>query len=98
AESISDFNWLRNDAEEKIIVIHQDSNYGVISNRRGTVLPASYSDIINLGSAVRPLYFTEKHVEEASIYVVIYYDASGKLVRRQVFENDDYDRIYCRYK
>jgi hypothetical protein len=93
--NIRDFRWLRDDPEDKIIIIHQDNHYGVISNRSGTVLQATYSDIINLGSTTQPMYFTEKHVEEASIYVVIYYDAAGKLIRRQVFETDDYEKIYC---
>jgi hypothetical protein len=95
ADKIRDFKWLRNDISEKIIRIHQENQYGIISNRKGVVLAATYSDIINLGSPSRPLYFTEKHVEEASIYVVIYYDEDGKFLRRQVFEADDYDEIYC---
>ncbi|MBX2946142.1 MAG: WG repeat-containing protein [Cyclobacteriaceae bacterium] len=92
---IKSFRWLRDTPEEKLLIIFQENNYGVISNKNGTVLPATYSDIVNLGSVSKPLYFTEKHVEEASIYVVIYYDHTGKLIRRQVFEVDDYERIYC---
>jgi len=95
ADKIKSFRWLRDAPEEKLMIVHQENNYGVISNKRGFVLPATYSDIVNLGSALKPLYFTEKHVEEASIYVVIYYDEAGKLLRRQVFEVDDYERIYC---
>ena len=95
ADKIRDFTWLRNSDEEKLIIYHQENSYGVISNTRGIVLPATYSDIVNLGSDTVPFYFTEKHVEEASIYVVIYYDESGKLIKRQVFEIDDYERIFC---
>ncbi len=95
ADKIKSFRWLRDTPEEKLMIVHQENNYGVISNKKGFVLPATYSDIVNLGSASKPLYFTEKHVEEASIYVVIYYDEAGKLLRRQVFEVDDYERIYC---
>lgn len=97
ADKIRDFKWLRNDASEKIIRIHQENQYGVISNKKGVVLAATYSDILNVGSPTRPMYFTEKHVEEASIYVVIYYDENGKFLRRQIVEADDYDRIYCSY-
>jgi hypothetical protein len=42
-----------------------------------------------------PLYFTEKQVEEAGIYVVIYYDKDGRQLRKQVFETDEYEKIYC---
>jgi hypothetical protein len=95
ADKIRDYKWLRDDTTEKIIIVHQENNYGVVSNRRGFILQPTYSDIVNLGTALQPFYFTEKHVEEASIYVVIYYDATGKLVRRQVYEVEDYERIYC---
>lgn len=94
-DRIRDFRWIQDTEEEKILILHQDNYYGVIHNRKGIILPATYTDIINLGPATQPLYFTEKHVEEASIYVVIYYDANGKLLRRQVIEEDDYDTIYC---
>lgn len=95
ADKIKSFRWLRDTPEEKVMIVLQENNYGVISSKKGFVLPATYSDIVNLGSASKPMYFTEKHVEEASIYVVIYYDETGKLLRRQVFEVDDYERIYC---
>ena len=58
----------------------------------------NFSDIVNVGSADDPLYFTEKHVEEASLFVVIYYSAGGKFIRKEVYEHDDYERIYCAHK
>jgi hypothetical protein len=59
------------------------------------MIPISFSDIINVGSKENPFYFTEKHVEEASIFVVIYYDSNGKMVRKEVYEQDEYEKIYC---
>lgn len=94
-DRIREFRWICDSDTVKILIIRQDNHYGVIHNRKGYILPATYTDIINLGSVAQPLYFTEKFVEEASIYVVIYYDSNGKLLRRQVFEEDDYDKIYC---
>jgi hypothetical protein len=94
-DRIREFKWIRDSDEEKILIIRQDNYYGVIHNRKGYILPATYTDIINLGSITQPLYFTEKYVEEASIYVVIYYNSNGRLLRRQVFEADEYDKIYC---
>ncbi|MDL5045064.1 WG repeat-containing protein [Oscillatoria amoena NRMC-F 0135] len=94
-DRIRGFNWILDTETGKSLIIRQDNHYGVIHSRKGYILPATYTDIINLGSVTQPLYFTEKYVEEASIYVVIYYDSNGKLLRRQVFEADDYDKIYC---
>jgi hypothetical protein len=94
-DKIKKFKWVSDTEAEKILIVQQENNYGVISNKRGVVIPPTFSDIVNLGSAATPLYFTEKHVEEASIFVVIYYDKNGVQLLRQVFESDDYDRIYC---
>lgn len=94
-DKIKTFKWVLNAEREKILIVQQENNYGVMSSRKGMIIPATFTDIINLGSASVPLYFTEKHVEEASIFVVIYYDKEGKQLRRQVYETDDYERIYC---
>lgn len=83
------------DGEEKLAIVQQGYSYGVIHNKKGTIIPVLFSDIVNVGSRDLPLYFTEKHVEEASIFVVNYYDASGKLLRKEVYEQDDYEKIYC---
>lgn len=95
ADKIRKFTWLRETIDDKLAIVQQEHSYGVLSSRKGFILQPTFSDIVNLGSSAKPLYFTEKHVEEASIYVVIYYDENGQLLRRQVFENDDYERIYC---
>jgi hypothetical protein len=94
-DKIKSYRLFRDDQEEKIAIIQKDAFYGVISSTRGTIIPTTFTDIINLGSEEEPFYFTEKNVEEAGIYVVIYYDRHGKLVRKQVFEEEDYDLIYC---
>lgn len=80
---------------EKIAVYRQDNYYGVMSNRLGVIIEPTYTDIINLGTADEPLYFAEKFVEEATIYIVIYYSGEGKQLRRQVFEEEEYSRIKC---
>jgi hypothetical protein len=92
---ISHLKTIRNTAEERLTIVNKEGKYGVISNRTGVVIPVNFSDIVNVGSAEQPMYFTEKHVQEASIFVVIYYDAAGKMLRREVYEQDEYERIYC---
>jgi len=95
-DQIKDYRLIKDTKEEKIAIIHQENEYGVLSNTRGTIIPPTFSDVLNLGTAEKPLYFTEKNVEEAGIFVVIYYDENGKMIRRQIYESDEYDRIYCR--
>lgn len=93
---IRNIRMIRDSPDEKVAIVQQENAYGVLSSKRGTVIPISFSDLVNIGSAEDPLYFTEKHVAEASIFVVIYYDKNGKLLRREVYDNaDDYEKIYC---
>jgi len=95
-EKLRNIMFIKNTAEEKIAIIQKDNNFGVVSNRRDTVIPVTFTDIINLGSADAPLYFTEKHVREASLYIVIYYDDGGNMLRKEIYdESADYDKIYC---
>ncbi len=94
-DKIKDYTFVSSSDEERVILIHRDVYYGVLSNRRGQVIAPNFSEIINLGSADDPLYFAEKNVEEAEIDVVIYYDKNGKLLAKQVYEEEEYDKIYC---
>lgn len=94
-DKIRKYTVIRDTPDEKLYIIQQENRFGVISSIRGVVIPISFSDIVNVGSAEEPLYFTEKHVEEASLFVVIYYSAEGKFIRKEVYEQDDYERIYC---
>lgn len=87
---------VRESANEKLFIMNQNNLFGVVSSKRGRIIPFSFSDLVNVGSVEEPLYFTEKHVSEASVFVVIYYDRNGQMLRREVYEeSDDYEKIYC---
>jgi hypothetical protein len=95
-EGISEFKVLRDDEEEKILLITKDSKSGILSNKYGEVVGPTFNDIINLGTQETPVYFCEKYIIEANFYVVIYYDEEGKILRKQIFtEPEEYDKIYC---
>jgi hypothetical protein len=93
-DKINNLNFIT-DGDEKLVIVQQERRFGVIHNKKGIIIPINFSDILNVGSADVPLYFTEKHVEEASIFVVIYYDSKGNMLRKEVYEQDDYEKIYC---
>lgn len=95
ADKIRSYKMVNDSPQEKIIIIQQENKYGVMSSTRGMIIPPTFSDIVNVGSAAAPLYFTEKHIEEASIFVVIYYDKNGIQLKKYVYEGDDYEKIYC---
>jgi hypothetical protein len=94
-DEIKDLTWIRNSSTEKLAIVHQQASYGVVHNQNGTIIPISYNDIVNVGSDELPLYFTEKQVEEANIFVVLYYNSKGELLRTAVYDQDDYDKVYC---
>jgi len=80
---------------EQAVLINRDNNWGVVSSIRGVVIPPTYSSIVNIGSDEFPLYFTDKEVREAGVHVVIYYNHEGKFIRKQVYEEDEFENIYC---
>lgn len=87
---------IKNTPEEKIAIIQKDNSYGVVSSVKNVIIPVTFTEIINLGSPDQPLYFTEKHIREASLFIVIYYDEAGNMLRKEIYdEAADYDKIYC---
>ncbi|MEQ9165600.1 MAG: WG repeat-containing protein [Fulvivirga sp.] len=89
------YSYQLNTPGEIMIIARGDQGYGVFSNTRGEVIAPTFNDLINVGSTADPIYFTEKHVEEAEFYVVIYYNKTGQIIRKQAFEAADYMLIYC---
>lgn len=94
-QKVRAFQPIKDQKDEKIFRVQQDNYFGIVSNKHGVVISPTFTEVINVGSEEKPFYFTEKHVEEADIYVVIYYNSRGKLVRKQVYEEDEYEKIYC---
>lgn len=95
-EGISEYKVLYEDGNEKTILITKNSQNGILSSKYGEVIGPTFNDIINLGAEKEPVYFAEKFIFEADIYIVIYYDARGKILRKQVFtEEEEYEKIYC---
>jgi hypothetical protein len=95
SDQILSLQFLRQDDTERIALVLRDTGYGIISSTKGEVVSPVYSEIINLGTPDVPLYFAEKHIDEADFFVVIYYDADGKIILRQAFELKEYERVFC---
>ncbi|HQQ98875.1 MAG TPA: hypothetical protein PLX35_16500 [Cyclobacteriaceae bacterium] len=94
-QRVRGYTPVNNSPSERFYVVQQDNVFGVISSKRGVIIPIQYSDIINLGSREMPMYFTERHIAEAGISVVIYYDYQGKIVRKQAMEAEEFEKVYC---
>ncbi len=94
-DRIRNYTAVKDTPLEKIYIVRQDNTFGVISNKRGVIVPMQYSDVVNLGNSETQLYFTERHIEEAGISVVVYFDHNGKIIRKQAMEAEEFDKIYC---
>lgn len=94
-DQIRNLRFIRRGNTDQMVIINSGDLFGVLHSRKGTVVPLSFTDIVNVGSAEQPLFFTEKHIAEASMYVVIYYDSNGKFLRKDTYSPEDYERIYC---
>jgi hypothetical protein len=94
-DKVRAFSWFRKGIDENIVRVQRENFFGIFSSTRGMIIQPTFHQVINLGTPDSPFYFTEKQVEEAGIYVIIYYNADGKLVRRQALEEDEYDALAC---
>ena len=87
---------LSDSPDEAMAIVQKASGFGVLSSTGEVVIPMTFSDVINVGSKELPLFFTEKHVPEASVHVVMYYDAAGNMLRKEIYDDaSEFDRIYC---
>ena len=92
---IKSFTKLNMHDDELRIIALGEGGYGILSNKVDEVIPLSFNDIVQIGPPADPIYLTEKHISEADFSVVIYYNKDGMVIRKQAFEPDEYDLIYC---
>ncbi|GJM28226.1 MAG: hypothetical protein DHS20C17_08610 [Cyclobacteriaceae bacterium] len=93
-QNISGFEWIQSLKNLKAIV-KVDQGYGLLDSQQGMLLNPGFNDIINLGTSLEPVYFTEKYIPEADYFVVIYYNQGMDVIRKQVFDSGNYDQVYC---
>ncbi len=95
ADRVKRFEQLAVAKNETYWLFVRDNYMGVVASHSGVLIPSSFTDIKNVGSSDQPVFFTEKYIEEADIFIVIYYDRHGSFLRKQVYEKEEYDEIYC---
>ncbi len=80
---------------EKIIRITKEGQVGLLGSVDGEIVGPTFNDIYNVGSNENPLFFAEKYIPEAEFFIIIYYRKNGDIVRKQVFDEEEYWKIYC---
>lgn len=92
---IKNYHPVNESGEDKIAIVQQEHFFGVVSSARGVLVAPTLSYVTNVGSAEHPFYFTSKEVEEAGMFVVIYYNQAGQLQQKEVYEEEEYEKIVC---
>lgn len=94
-EGMLEYEVLRSNAEGSLLKVTKESGAGLYHTQKGEVIEPTFDDIKVLGSDEEPIFFSLKIVEEADLYVVIYYDLNGNKLFTQSLSREDYDKIAC---
>jgi hypothetical protein len=94
-DAFDDFKYLIKNKQEKVLITYRGRGFGLLSNRRGNLIPEDYSFLLNIGTDENPFYFVEVYVSQAELHVILYMDKDGKVVRKQTVSHTDYEKISC---
>ncbi len=94
-DAFDDFKYLVKNAKEKVLITYRGKGFGLLSNRKGNLIPEDYSFLLNIGTEENPFYFVEVYVSQAELHVILYMDKDGKVVRKQTVPHAEYEKISC---
>jgi hypothetical protein len=94
-DQIDHFRIIGHLQDEIVFLVSKNKEEGVYSTKNGLVVPIRFSYVANVGKEDFPIYLTDKEVREANVHVVIYYDHSGRFLRKQVYEEAEFERLIC---
>ena len=94
-ETFETFNYFKNTDDEIIIMTYRSSGAGLISNKKGRVISEDYSEIYNLHNIETPFYVAEKHIPAADLFIVLYIDKTGKVVKNLTLNEYEYNKLSC---
>jgi hypothetical protein len=94
-EKFDGYKVLTKSPTDKVILTYRGKGFGLLSSRRGNLIPEDYSFIKNLGTAENPFFFVEVYISQAELHVVLYMDKDGNVVRKQTIAHKEYDKVVC---
>jgi hypothetical protein len=95
-DDMSSYKKLFDSEGEIFYLVKRQNFFGILSDKNGLIINCSFTDVLNIGNKNRPVYFAEKYIPEAEMYIVIYYSGKKEVIRKQVFTPGEYSKIYCR--
>ncbi|BDD04678.1 WG repeat-containing protein [Aureibacter tunicatorum] len=94
-EKFNEFEVLIENEKEKVLIIRQNGQEGVLSSIKGLVIEPTLDQIVNIGDDQQPLYMGDKYVYEAELHILVYYDKSGERIKRLSLSNKEFKRLFC---
>ncbi|MEM6814767.1 MAG: WG repeat-containing protein [Bacteroidota bacterium] len=92
---IEKLNLLFQDDNECIFKYVKNGKFGLLSNKKGPLLKAEFTDIFNIEGNKDPLFFADQHLSNAGYHVVSYINRLGKLIFSKAYRSEDFDKILC---
>jgi len=68
---------------------------GVLNKKTGTIINATFNDIVNVGSIMEPIFMADIYIDEADYFVVIYYNKLGTIIFREAYTAEEYEVLIC---
>ncbi|NNF20993.1 MAG: WG repeat-containing protein [Saprospiraceae bacterium] len=93
-ENVTGYSSPQNTSED-YLYFQTSEGKGVLNRKIGTVISATFKDIINVGSTDSPVFMAIKYIEEADYYIVVYYDNKGNMFYRQAYPAEFYINLTC---
>ncbi len=89
------FKFIEQSPQETLARISTESGYGVYSSTKGEIIAPTFDEVVNLGTVRNPLFYCEKKIKEADMFVVMYINGKGDVIYKQVYPRDDWYRVIC---
>lgn len=93
-KEFSQLQYFKKDKDE-IIALVSKGKYGILSNKRGLLIPMEYDLIYNLGSRETPMFFAERQYAGGKSFVVSYINHQQKVIWNKIMQEADYHKILC---
>ncbi len=80
---------------EKLTKYRGDKGYGLYSTIYGELLKPEYNEIFIVRNGEEPIYFAERFLSDAELYVIIYVNYKGEKIWSQAFREEEYALLFC---
>jgi hypothetical protein len=95
-EGLLDYSLIAGKAGHGLFKVKTETGEGIYDSAVGEIIEPTYDQVKVLGTPEEPIFFALKIVEEAELYVVIYFDQEGNKLFTQSLSREAYFKIACK--